>query len=60
MNSYKTPVISYNDGFGFKLMEKSLADKIISDSLERLYDSSLIGSKSIIDSLREETYVVVR
>jgi hypothetical protein len=36
--------ISYNDSFGFKLVNRDLADKIIRESLDRLFENKLFGS----------------
>lgn len=37
-------VITYQDDFGYKMLKKDSADKIVNDAIHKLYDNKLFGS----------------
>lgn len=43
LNSYSSTV-TYNDSFGFKMLNKVLADVNMRETLNRLYEVKLFGS----------------
>ena len=59
VSSYKTPQTTYNDSYGFKLLDKKTAEKIVYDGLERLSEHELFGSDWPIYTERNTSYFMV-